>query len=219
MPDPRAESLRKAAERFDDETKHHKLTILHDDGLYRHLRFMSQPPGKPPESAYWFELITVPGSLTFRGDGESFVFARERDMILFFRSNPDRNTIRISPDYWAEKLTSSRDAAKVYSREVFEQHVAEDLEEAEERWPGVTDGWTLHADDPFDYDLDHEDSARQALVDFRHIAAGHDSTFEFTDTWEWDLKDFDWWYLWACHAIVWGIARYDEARKPVAAVA
>ena len=247
--DPHAPS----AERFTRETEHHKLTVLHDDGLYRHLKFKS-----PRDSAYWFDLITVPGSLIFRGDGESFVFARVTDMFEFFRSNPDRLTMRISPDYWAEKLTSSRDAVKVYSRERFEQIVAEALADAEEQWPGVTAAWSAHAgEDNLDYGLDHEDSARQALADFEFgaltVAAcrcgerievdaddiipvewrdkhprgrvDHAYTldriagFRFTDTWEWELKDFDWWYLWACHAIVWGIARYDEVRKTAAPAA
>lgn len=214
--DPRAENLRQAAERFATETEHHKLTILHDDGLYRHLRFMSEPPGQPKQSGYWFELITAPGSLIFRGDGESFVFARLRDMFEFFRSNPDRNTMRISPDYWAEKLTSNRAAAKTYSRELLDQNVAEALAAAEETFPGITDAWTFETDELAGYDLDHEDSAREALRDFEHHHK--DETFRFADTWEWNLQDFDWWYLWACHAIVHGIAQYDAARKPVAAV-
>jgi hypothetical protein len=121
------------AERFARETEHHELTVLHDDGLYRHLKFK-----QPGNSAYWFDLITA-----------------------------------------------------------WDEHAAED---------------------GLDYDVSYEESARQALNDFEYAVEEHDSTFRFTDTWEWDLKDFDWWYLWACHAIVWGIAQYDTARRPVAAV-
>lgn len=195
------------AARFARETAKHQLTVLHDDGLYKHLKFK-----QPGDSAYWFDLITVPGSLIFRGDGESFVFARERDMFGFFRSNPDRKTMRISPDYWAEKLTSDRDSVRVYSREVFDRYVAEILKDAEEQWPGVTDAWVLETDDAFDYNLDHEQSARDALDSFSYSPKGDDETaFRFTDTWEASFRDFDWWYLWGCHAIVWGIARYDAA--------
>ena len=39
-------------------------------------------------------------------------------------------------------------------------------------------------------------------------------TFTFTDVWEWEFKDYHWWFLWACHAIVWGIAQYDAAKAP-----
>lgn len=34
--------------------------------------------------------------------------------------------------------------------------------------------------------------------------------FTFTDTWEWDLRDWDWQYLWCCHAIIFGIAQHDQ---------
>jgi hypothetical protein len=195
------------AERFARETAEHAMAILHDDALYRHVRFMGSK-----DSAYWYDLITVPGSLIFRGDGESFVFARLKDMFEFFRSNPDRATHRISPDYWAEKLTSSRDAVKVYSREKLDQHVAENLEGAEEHWPGVTAAWGAETDGGFYYDLDYEASAREALRDFEYRSKSRREPFRFSDTWEWDLRDFDWWYLWACHAIVTGIARYDQAK-------
>ena len=40
--------------------------------------------------------------------------------------------------------------------------------------------------------------------------------FRFTDTWEWDLTDFDWQYLWCCHAIQWGIAQYDISKAAAA---
>src|SRR3954466_1726422 len=77
-------------------TRPHEVTVLHDDGLYRHLRFRS-----PDHSAYWFDLITVPGCLIFRGDGDSFVFSRTEDMFGFFRSSREGS---INPTYWSEKL-------------------------------------------------------------------------------------------------------------------
>jgi hypothetical protein len=201
------------AERFARESAEHAIAILHDDGLYRHVRFMA-----PKRSAYWYELITVPGSLVFRGDGTSFVFALTADMFGFFRSNPDRATMRISPDYWAEKLTSDRDSVRTYSREKLEQHAAEALEHAEEHWPGVTAAWAAQTGaDALDYDLDYEEPAREALRDFAYRPTGHTGEpFRFRNTWEWDLRDFDWWYLWACHAIVTGIARYDQAKTTAA---
>lgn len=189
------------AKRFARETANHRMRILHDDGLYRHVKF-----SPPDSSGYWYELITAPNSLTFRGDGESFVFHRLTDMFEFFRGNPDRKTMRISPDYWAEKLTSNRDCVKAYSREKFDQIVADHLKEAEETYPGVTDAWTLATEDGCDWDVEYEECAREALRDFEH------DKFQFTDTWEWDLKDFDWWYLWACFGIVEGIRQYDAAK-------
>lgn len=190
-------------ERFGRDTASHKLTILHDDGLYRHLHFK-----RPGDSAYWFELITTPGSLTFQGDGTAYTFRRLRDMFQFFRSNPDRLTHRINPHYWAEKVVSHHgpgySCLQEYSETHFQELVAEALSEAEVEHPGVTAAWTAETTGFWpDWDVHVEEGAREALRDFSH------GEFTFGETWEWDLRDWHWWYLWACHAIVWGIAQYD----------
>jgi hypothetical protein len=191
------------AERFQRETASHEMTVLHDDGLYRHLRF-----ARPKSSLYLFEIVTWPGSLAIRGDlNDSYVFTRLTDMFEFFRSERGE----INPDYWAEKTAGGRDACKTYSEDSFNQHVSEVLAEVEKDWPGVTQAWKEHVSpDRGEYNTEHEDEARDALNRFAF------DDFQFYDTWEWDLRDFDWSFLWACHAIVWGIRQYD-ARK-VAAV-
>lgn len=183
----------------------HEMTILHDDGLYRHLRFRS-----PDHGTYWFELTTVPGALIFRGDGESFVFARVRDMFEFFRSSREGS---INPTYWSEKLTSDRDAAFKYDEESFRAQVWEHVRNYGSEYRGLAkavqawffDGWD-------DYNFHHESEARAGLDAFSYTP--EDSTlkpFEFTNTWAWDFKGYDWWFLWACQAIVWGIRQYDAA--------
>lgn len=45
-----------ARERFDVDVAEHKMTVLRDEGLYRHLRFQ-----KPGTSCYYFDLVTWPG--------------------------------------------------------------------------------------------------------------------------------------------------------------
>lgn len=79
---------------------------------------------------------------------------------------------------------------------------------------------------------EHDDTSEAVVWKVRHqrnyradsrahsVATEHGKTFQFTDTWEWDLCDWSWWYLWACHAIVWGISQYDteHARRREAAV-
>lgn len=215
--------------RFARESVDHAMTIKHDDGLYRHLRFQSQK-WKPPllhpvkSSFYWFDLITVPGALIFQGDGESFVFARLTDMFEFFRlGGYDRKP---NLGYWAEKLTSNRDSAMRYSQPVLEEHI----------WQAVEN---RYGDDPVPdplteairFDLldelcgdEHED--RRAVDSFafymvdgdRYATPRKAPDFEFQDSWEWNLRDYDWWYVWACYAIVWGIAQYDAAQQPREAV-
>lgn len=252
------------AERFARETAQHQMTVLHDDGLYRHLRFRAtwwQPPllKQQTSSFYWFDLITIPGALTFQGDGTSYVFSRIADMFEFFRSPVGR----VNPGYWSEKLTSTRngqDGVKVYDEKLFRQHVIEDfVEHARSRGYTTRAGKVVSGgvprgtgkalreqvlDDP-DGMLAFEPDARRIIDEFQH--GGHRATcscgasrefsteldaklwdghtrglhrvsvervegFRFSDTWEWDCSTWDWWFLWACHAIVWGIAQYDAAK-------
>lgn len=99
-----------AAQRFPKDVADHELTILRDDGLYRHLRC-----AQPGTGSYWFEIVTWPGALAIRGDaGDGYLFSRIDDMLEFFR-RPDQ---RINPQYWAEKLGQGCRRVEVYSEDV-----------------------------------------------------------------------------------------------------
>ncbi|MFI8206832.1 hypothetical protein [Streptomyces sp. NPDC085937] len=232
------------AARFAADTAGHQMTVLHDDGLYRHLLFRD-----PQHSFYWFELITTPGQLVFSGDGDSYVFRRTTDMFEFFRSGIYRDgSLNINPGYWSEKLTNSRDAATSYSEKLFEAEVTETLTAVEDDYPGIAAAWAEHVASEFN--TEYEGEALRALSEFRfgeaylakcsacdwgfeadaytvaaaearshcrkagdkHTAPVRDLTFTFSDMGEMRLQDFDWWFLWACQAIVWGVARYDRVR-------
>lgn len=198
-------------ERFARETAEHKMTVLHDDGLYRHVAF--RHTGRNYSGYYWFDLITVPGTLVFRGDGESFVFSRSEDMFEFFRGSAHAGGPNLG--YWAEKVTSDRDSLKTFSHELFVQTMREHyIELIRERDvpPGTSKAFLEHAEG---YDWTYEVNARQMLDHFVHKG------FRFHDTWEWDFRDYDWWFAWACHAIVWGICQYDQlkASQPAAGAA
>lgn len=192
------------AARFARDTAKHQMTVLHDDGLYRHLRFMN-----PKNSEYWFEIVTWPGSLAMRGDaGDGYIFTRLNDMFEFFRS--DRRW-GINPHYWAEKLGGGRRSVKQYSEARLRQLVVERFVE-DARWNGgVPAGtgkalrtWVLNED------LSDEHQARNVLEDFAHLG------YEFSDLWEWDFHDYDDHFLWCCYAIAWGIAQYDAASEQLA---
>jgi hypothetical protein len=203
--DYRTKAEKDAAERFPRDTAKHKLTVLHDDGLYRHLRF-AQP--RPASSMYWFDLITWPGSVTVRGDiGESYTFSRLPDMFEFFRGRVGS----INPGYWSEKLDGHRDSARTYSEEVFAQVVWTYVREGGEGRRGLAKAVQR---DIFDtgYCCD-EQTARDALECFEYEG------FKVHDVWELSFHDFTWEFLWACHGIVWGIAQYDAAKASTAAVA
>src|ERR1700722_10858892 len=101
---------------FLKDVANHKMTVLLDSGIYRHVEFK-----KPGRCDMWFDLITWPGCLTVRGDMGTWTFARVEDMFKFFRSNP--NKLEINADYWSEKLCTGvhggRDSAEVWEEEVF----------------------------------------------------------------------------------------------------
>jgi hypothetical protein len=206
------------AKRFKRETAEHEMTVLHDDGLYRHVTFRHKGPNYA--SYYWFDLITVPGALIFQGDGDSFVFRRLRDMFAFFRGSAYQG--KPNYGYWAEKLTSGRDSVMKYDQELLATHVNEVV--AEYYDSTVPEGLA----DEIKWKVLHEfigdESVDRKLVDdFRWWADPNeefrypqkDPDFRFTDSWEWRCQDHDWWFQWACHGIVWGIGQYDQRSKAV----
>jgi hypothetical protein len=190
------------AVRFARDTASHTMTVLHDDGLYRHLRFARRHNGY---SEYWFDLITWPGRLAMCGDiGDDYVFSRMPDMFEFFRA--DRKW-GINPHYWAEKLGGGRRSVQEYSEDAFRQIVTElfvSAVQCREAPRGL--GKAVRAD-ILDCDLYDEGEARKLLESFEYKG------FTFGDTWEFSFSDYESSFLWACHAIQWGIARYDRVRK------
>lgn len=236
-----------SAERYARETADHVTTVLHDDGLYRHVRVKH-----PDHGFYRFELITWPGSLTVRGDyGDAFTFTRDQDMFEFFRRSDG-----INPHYWSQKIDSGRDGARAYSEEAFKQQVWAEVREYAKDHKGLA---KAVQEEIFDEGAEsHEDSAREALRHFRfgevyrgwctcgkrmpqttdtekvavewsreheasegkHLAFAQTyPAFQFSDVDEWDFQKYHWQFLWACHAIVDGIAKYDTAKAEQAETA
>ena len=185
-------------ERFKVDTEKHEMTVLHDDGLYRHLRFR-----QPANSFYWFDLITVPGTLVFQGDGTSFTFRRVEDMFTFFRNR------QVNPQYWAEKLTSGADVTQ-FDSDLFATRVKEMFVDAA-RIDGVPAGTgaALLRDVLDEVSYCDERGAHELLAGFEHKG------FHFSDTWDMSFRDYDWWFLWALHGIVWGIGQYDKQQVKV----
>lgn len=221
-------------------TKDHRMKIIRDEGLYRHIRF--QEPGT---SIWHFDLVTWPGHLVITGDLEDFHFARLSDMFEFFRGPVGR----INPSYWSEKLCGHAQRYKSYSPEVFKRRVFEHFRE----WCEWNDGphrplWQAICESVLSDDEIHDEgTARQAVHNFRftpivdRVRAAQEEfvphrreedfkphlvqrpgrrarragggSFEFTDSWEWDLTEYDWHFLLSLHAIVWGIRRYDATRS------
>lgn len=208
--------------RFVREVAEHELTIAHDDGLYRHLKFRRtywRPPlaKQQVSGTYWFDLITVPGSLIFRGDGESFVFARIEDMFEFFRGSAWAG--RPNVGYWAEKVTSDRERLRRYDETLFRQELTRHVIEYYEPEKPPTELLQAISSDILDTGyLASEDEAQRLTQEFSWYANPEDAwkidkrpDFQFYDVWEWQTRDYDWWFLWALEAILWGIGKYDES--------
>ncbi len=189
-------------EGFLKDVESHKLTILKDDGVYRHLLL-----SREGSSTFRFEIVTYPGHLTISGDMGANIFARLPDMFRFFRDDVTPASIPINPSYWHEKLQAGRDEANVFTPEEFERTVRshiEDIRDEIEDFPALM---AQIEEELFCYG-DDERSAREALADFEW----RDETL-FYDTWEWDFRDFTYRYIWQCYAIVWAIAQYDAAKE------
>jgi hypothetical protein len=100
----------RAAAQFEQMVERHEMTILLDEGLYRHVRFR-----RPDELGYWFDLVTWPGYLAINGDLISgYTFARIEDMFNFFAGD------HINPMYWAEKITCPKTETRVYDPDRFD---------------------------------------------------------------------------------------------------
>lgn len=201
-------SLTKSAANFKRTISEHAMTIHHDEGIYRHVEFSNYR-----SSIHRFELVTWPGHLSISGDMDGFVFARIHDMFKFFRRQ------EIDPNYWSEKITTDRASAMAYSEDLFSAQVSDELRNARNDYPGIARAWREHLDG---YSPEYENEARDALDSFEYQVSdesGH--SFRFSDTWEWQLKDYTSQFLWSCHAIAWGISQYDAvksaAKKAVAA--
>lgn len=195
------------AQRFKDDTVNHEMSILHEDGLYRHLRFQS-----PGTTFYYYDIVTWPGYLAIVGDAGDYVFSRIRDMFKFFES--DRGGI--NPHYWAQKLQAprgARDGARSYSHETFAACLYEWCrQEAEDNW-----------DDYLVYEsLLRGAVERELLYEYTfseheayELVRDHDVLCDY-DWSEWDFRDFDHQFLWCCWAIVHGISMYRKHATEVA---
>lgn len=187
---PPANVFNSPAARFKGDTDKHEMTVLHDDGLYRHLRFK-----EPGTSTYYFDLVTWPGYLTISGDMGCYTFARIEDMFGFFSNS--------GPDYWAEKIQGSG-YVQEYSERLFREHVTQAYNDHVEEDPGDTRLGNLWDEIVWAVlgGSEDEHEARAAAARFKF------ESFEFYDSWEWSLQDFTYRYLWCCEAIPWGIQQY-----------
>lgn len=194
---------------FESDTADHVMTVLHEDGLYRHIRF-ARPDGS---SLYRYDLITWPGYLSIVGDVGDFTFRRLADMVEFFASGRG-----INPSYWAEKATGTRAA-------LYETDVDAARQQVTERYDGwVTDRGLMKADPVgatwarlVDLMEDFEggpEAIAHALGEW-----GCWDGLDLRDYWDWNLDCLTWRFLYVCHAIRAGVDRYRGGGPTRSAIA
>jgi hypothetical protein len=195
------------AARFARDTANHQLTALHDDGLYRHLRFRNPATdGHTP-----FDIVTWPYNLVVKA-GWTFHFDIDAtpDMFDLFRKTAFSG--QINPGYWSEKVRAGRDEIEGFNPDLFEQQVKQYVVEAIRNGDAPRGIGAEVTRDIFEWgDISHEAGARKELEDFRYEG------WTFGEVWEWKFSDYTPGFLHCCHAIRRGIAQYDAARKAVAA--
>lgn len=182
------------------------MTVLRDEGLYRHLRFW-----KSESSFYHFDLITWPGYLTITGDIGCYTFRRIQDMFDFF-------TGYLNSDYWSEKLASGgRPSVKVYDEDEFTKWLVQDFwEYSRELSPKQTKEWwqTLkeYVLDDFTY-LGSHHHAISALDGIRNdpgVPSEH-----YSEAYEHSWAKYDWHFEMCLAAIVTGIRTYKHSKTAV----
>lgn len=191
------------------DVREHRMEILRNDGLYRHVRF-----ARPRTYEMSFDLITWPGYLAYTGDMGSYTFSRLDDMFEFFRSSGVREgTLAINLGYWEEKVTAqdAHSGIRQFEPDAFREAVL---------WQIKSDRWRLRelpralrrevfnqlrwvwnkADES-------EHSAYQAVYDFEC----HGYRFpQFSSS---DCEEYTARFIWCCYALVWGIEQYDMAMQ------
>jgi hypothetical protein len=198
-------------EQFLKDVAQHKMEVLRDDGVYRHLRFK-----RPGSNNYYFNLVTWPGHLAISGDGGDFMFTRSHDMFRFFRPDDwekQKGDFFINPGYWGEKCVArDRGGMDEYRPETFKAQIADwcadDEEMTPELWNEIVSNVIRRADDGY-----HD--AVQAAMDFED----EDGHCYFQDFWERDCTEWTYTYLWCLYAIVWGIFQYDLEKARLEALA
>ena len=191
-------------EQFLNDVKNHEMTIIKEEGVFRHIRF------KQPDSCNrYFDLITFPGLLLYTGDMGTYVFSRINDMFRFFRD--EKNELSPNFDYWAEKCiardNSGRRSIRDFDIDVFKECVISDTLEYLEK--SSVEELTEDEMDEIEHLLDC-DNEIDAITEMRDH---HSYIIPLADFWENDFTSLSYGYMWCCYAIQWGIMRYDKNKK------
>lgn len=210
---PRVAVREPSEDRFLKDVAGHQMTIAHEDGFYRHVRF------RAPQNGWnqWFDLVTWPGFLTICGDMGTWTFARVPDMFAFFRSS--RPGLNINASYWSEKLQhgthGGRTGAKEYDFDIFAARLLAQLDSY----------YGFEGDDLATLQRRVKDEVLSSEDRYEAGIAARDFTHTFEDGRKFrfdscelpDGMDYSFPFIWCLWAIAWGIQQYDAAKANTSA--
>lgn len=176
-----------ASRRFPEDVKEHVLTIVLDNGVYRHLIC-----AKPSDCCCRFEIVTFPGYLVIVGDYGSFTFWRLNDMFNFFDKN------QIDFQYWCSKLVAvdKNDGAESFSEDEMRESLLDymDVKSVDELSGELTDLYNSGSE--YDFGLNLQNCHEDNIYDLGSIS----------------VKEHSYYFIWCCHAIVWAIREYRKMK-------
>ncbi|SDH56470.1 hypothetical protein [Microbacterium sp. 77mftsu3.1] len=185
-----------AEQQFAADTANFKVTVLHEHGAYRHLRF-----GEPGRRWGSTDIHTWPGGVATSGDmADGFLFERG---IEFFAGRPNLN-------YWAEKLTRAgrvHGNVKEFSGAVMRENLlsqAENYGLSEEGEAAFREDLAELADSIEAYHADAHaayDAMEGHRFNWASADGAEDAQIQLQDMYELDVEDFTFMYRWACLAL------------------
>lgn len=206
--------------RFIRETSSHEMTVLRDDGVYRHLRFK-----RPNTGSYYFDIVTWPGYLTITGDMGTWTFSRVSDMFDFFSGAHfgARESFLINPGYWSEKFEAGAGGSRYetpcyeFDGDAFDKGINEWLS-----------GYLEDCEDEDDADMAKEAIRELSGNGFRRESDAYNALNDAylpNNVSSYDISEgmgsnmtYSHHYLWVCYAIVWGIERYRNKKAATKAM-
>ncbi|MFJ4925376.1 hypothetical protein [Streptomyces sp. NPDC088736] len=108
-----------SAARFARDARNHEMTVEHEAGLYRHLKFMTPGHG----SVGSFQLITWPYNLVVK-TGWTFHFDIDATPDMFDLFRKTARVGEINPGYWSEKVRAGRDEVEGFNPDSLKGEVA-----------------------------------------------------------------------------------------------
>ena len=200
----------------------HQLTILKDDGIYKHLKFR-----KPDTSDTYFDLMFFPNHAVIVGDMGAWSFSRVEDMMRFFRGDSLEN---IDFGYWKEKVEScsrfgagnSNSPFSNFDFETFKESVIEYVDdyftdssreesEIDELKEDINDN-VFNQISPYSGCKGLDFKAYEVLNDYSFDMGDYPNAhiFQFEDIGDIGFTKVTPYFLFACFAMRWGIQQYDK---------